>query len=105
MMTRVVITSLLCIWVFAISAPSILYLTTEDAALIISLSANEEEPGEGEKKDGLEETLTMPETWQLFLGFSFSQKDLLQLDSGAEQESIQEIILPPPESYTFYRQV
>lgn len=105
MMNRAVITSLLYIWVIAISAPSILYLTTEDASLIISLNTNEEESGEGEKKEGLEENLTMPESWQLILGFAFRQKNLLQTDAGAEQETLREIILPPPEPCIFYQQV
>ena len=67
---RYVVTCLLCVWMFAICAPSVFYVSMEDPGIAVSMNASEEEPGEGEKQDGMEETLALPDTPQLRL---FSQ--------------------------------
>lgn len=97
MKSRFLVTCLLWVWVFAVSAPSILYIATKDASLIVSLNASEEEPGEGEKKDIAEETLILQESMQLFLGYAFREGDLPRTTTPQAEEFFEEIILPPPE--------
>lgn len=100
MKSRFLVTCLLWVWIFSISAPSILYVTIEDTSLIISLNSNEEEPGEGEKKDSVEETLILTESWHLLPGYTFKGRNLLPAYRPTMQEHIEEIILPPPEAIT-----
>ena len=68
-----------------------------DSSLLITMNANEEEPGEAEKKDATEEPLSLPESWQLTLRRSQMKEKLLLVDLEITQEIIREIILPPPE--------
>ena len=100
MKSRFLVTCLLWVWVFAISAPSILYATTKDASFIISLNTNEEEPGEGEKKDSVEETLILTESWYLLPGYTFQDRSLLPAYRPTMQDHIEEIVLPPPQAGT-----
>ena len=100
MKSRFLVTCLLWVWVFAISAPSILYATTNDASFIISLNTNEEEPGEGEKKDSVEETLILTESWYLLPGYTFQDRNLLPAYRPMIQDHIEEIVLPPPQPGT-----
>ncbi len=97
MKSRFLVTCLLWVWIFAVSAPSILYIATKDASLIISLNASEEEPGEGGKKDSTEETLILQESMQIFLGLTFRDRNLPRTSTPEAQEFFKEIILPPPE--------
>ncbi len=99
MKSRFLVTCLLWVWVFAVSAPSILYIATEDASLIISLNASEEEPGEGEKKGSTEEFLVPEESMQFCLGYVFRDRSLPRTSTPKAPEFFGEIILPPPEAY------
>ena len=84
-------------WVISITAPSVFYFTLEDPALLISMNANEEEPGEAEKQDYKEETLTPPETLHLQLVIASADNSLILKDQVNTLDIVREVILPPPE--------
>jgi hypothetical protein len=84
-------------WVISITAPSLFYFAMEDPALIISMNANEEEPGEVEKKDSTEETLVPRETLHIQMVIAAAGPSLILKDQIDLPDIIREIILPPPE--------
>ena len=100
MKSRFLVTCLLWVWIFSISAPSILYVTTKDVSFIISLNTNEEEPGEGEKKDSVEETLILTESWYLLPAYTFQNRGFLPAYRPTMQDHIEDIVLPPPQAGT-----
>ena len=69
----------------------------EDPALIVSMSANEEEPGEGEKQDCMEETKALPETLHLHLITRAEQKTPPPHNRVNRLDLVHEVVLPPPE--------
>jgi hypothetical protein len=84
-------------WVFSICAPSVFYFCIEDPALIVSISASEEEPGEGENQDFVEGTKALPETQHLRL-ITQTDGDALTMENPANYlEIVCEVVLPPPE--------
>ena len=97
MTNRYIVTFFLCMWVISITAPSLFYFAIEDPALIITMNANEEEPGEAEKKDSSEETLVLPETLHIQLVLAAAGPSLILKDQIDLPDIIREIILPPPE--------
>ena len=85
-------------WVFSICAPSVLYFSLEDPALIVSISDNEEEPGEVETQDGMEATRALPEIRHIRLAIHADDKTS-PLENPANYPGIVcEVILPPPEA-------
>lgn len=97
MTPRFVVTCLLCVWVFSITAPALLHMAMDENSVLISLSCGEEEPGEGEKKDYAEENLALPVSWNIPLGRALAKRSLPLNNAGSHQEIISEIVLPPPE--------
>lgn len=97
MTNRYIVICFLCMWVISITAPPVFYFTIEDPALIISMNANEEEPGETEKQDFKEETLAPPETMYLQLIITAAENSLLLKDRANRFDIVREVILPPPE--------
>ena len=79
-------------WVISITAPPLFYLTMEDHALMVSMNANEEEPGEGEKQDCPEETLAPPE-----LIIATATNSPILKDQVNHLDIVHEVFLPPPE--------
>lgn len=97
MIPRFVVTYMLCVWVFSILAPPALYYAADDPSLSISFSAGEEEPGEGEKKEGSEESTALPESW---LSHPGEPEKLAVKDAPPRPklpEKIWEVASPPPE--------
>lgn len=97
MPNRFLVTCLLCMWVYTICAPALSCLCTEDPVLILSLNSNEEEPGEGEKHDGIEEIKALPENLRVPLVPLLVEivPHLHHLESSLDL--VQEVVLPPPE--------
>ncbi|MCO5724421.1 hypothetical protein [Robiginitalea marina] len=82
---------------FSILAPPALYCAADDPSLAVSFSTGEEEPGEGEKKDGCEESPDLPESW---LSQPGEQEKLAAQDAHPRPklpELIWEVASPPPE--------
>jgi hypothetical protein len=69
----------------------------ENPALIVSMNASEEEPGEGEKQDCQEEIKALPETTQFGPIPSSSENTPLPHNPVNSLELVQEVVLPPPE--------
>jgi hypothetical protein len=72
-------------------------MTMDENSVAISLNSGEEEPGEGEKKDSVEENLALPVSWNVPLGLVPAERTLPPKNNTIHQEIIREIILPPPE--------
>lgn len=69
----------------------------EDPALIVSMSASEEEPGEGEKQDCIEGTQPVPQTLHLRLITQADKKTSTPPIPANCLEIVSEVVLPPPE--------
>jgi hypothetical protein len=98
MISRFVITCMLCVWVFSIVAPPALFWAGDDPSLTVSLNDSEEEPGEGEKTDGREE-FPSPSVPCLFQP-GMPEKPARQgttLPAGFP-EVVWEVVSPPPEA-------
>lgn len=96
MTSRFVVTCFLCMWVFCISAPLAFSVQSEDASLMVSMGANEEEPGEPENSDGMEESQSLPETWR-FCSVPCDSGSILPLENQVSRlEIVPEVSLPPP---------
>ena len=88
-------------WVFSICAPSVFYFSIEDPTLIVSISANEEEPGELETQDCMEGTKALPEIQHLpLIGPADDQISPLE-NPASHLEIVYEVVLPPPEKTPF----
>ena len=86
-------------WVSSICAPAVFYLSMEDPLLIVSISASEEEPGEGEEQDIAEELNGLPEPLLLRLTVQPEEKALPAHPRVSSLELVQEVVLPPPEGH------
>ena len=64
---------------------------------MVSMNPGEEEPGEEEKQDCKEETLTPPETLRLHLVILASENSLVQKFQYNHLDIVREVVLPPPE--------
>jgi len=90
-------------WVFSICAPSVFYLSIEDPSPIVSMDANGEEPGEGEKQDFTEEIKALPETLHLRL-ITQADKKTPPLEKLVNSfDIVHEVVLPPPEKNSFFQ--
>ncbi len=84
-------------WVFCISAPLAFFVESEDASQMVSMNANEEEPGEPEFFDGMEEGQALSETCS-FRGVPFPSGNVLPLENPVSRlDIVPEVSLPPPE--------
>ncbi|MDX1331586.1 MAG: hypothetical protein R3252_01035 [Robiginitalea sp.] len=71
----------------------------EDPALIVSINAGEEEPGEGEAQDGMEEPKALPKPLLIRLIMPAEEKALPPHTRVSSLELVQEVVLPPPERH------
>lgn len=92
-----ILVSLISIWLFAVFAPPIISLASNEDGIFISLNLNEEEQQEQAKKDDSEEK-TLLESWIAQIHISPTERTLLSdhLEIIISSHAI-EIPLPPPE--------
>ena len=90
---------LLSVWLFAIFAPPVISVFSEDGNPLITINLNEEEPQEQAKKD-LDEKVVLERNFAnyiLLAKFWNSSKYFPSLLKNSDNTS--EIVLPPPEKY------
>ena len=86
-------------WVSAICAPAVFYLSMEDPGRIVSINASEEEPGEGEEQDSTEGLKALPQTLFMRLIIQAEENALTPHTHASSLDFVQEIVLPPPEGH------
>jgi hypothetical protein len=69
----------------------------EDPVRILSMNSNEEEPGEGEKQDGMEEIKALPEKLHLRLITPLVEIAPHLHHPESSLDLVHEVVLPPPE--------
>jgi len=92
-----ILTSLIFIWLFAVFAPPIISLVSNEEGIFISVNLNEEEQQEQSKKDDKEEKILL-DNWLAQVQLSPHEKSpYLEMEKINFSTHSIEIPLPPPE--------
>ena len=92
-----ILLTLLFVWIFAILAPPVISLLSDEGNTVISINLNEEEQQEQGKKNQGEEKIVKENTTDFSFLFTVKKGKMGNSYVMAHTDHTVEILLPPPE--------